>query len=223
MNMKNKKIQQGIFIESPVISYVKAKYFTLIELLVVIAIIGILASMLLPALKQARDMAKTITCTNNEKQFGLAIDFYANDYNGYFIANYPISSGGLGYWHQKIMVGGYLKKNMGNSEVIGKYLPCPSATKDEPYFTAFWYHAFDQTLQLKKRSIVTDPSNRGILIDYRTRNFWAGDAAYHDPSESKGAIYRHSNGENVLFADGHVKYYKQTEIRSKRAEIFPQY
>ena len=58
--------------------------FTLIELIIVISILAVLAGLLLPALNRARDKAHESTCLNNHRQTALALNFYADDYNGVF-------------------------------------------------------------------------------------------------------------------------------------------
>ena len=61
------------------------KAFTLIELLVVIAIIALLLSIIMPALKKAKQQAKTIICRSNLKQWGLIWGAYFNDYENKFM------------------------------------------------------------------------------------------------------------------------------------------
>ena len=133
----------------------KMQKFTLIELLVVIAIIAILAAMLMPALQQARERGRTISCANNLKTTGLASAGYSNA-NDDFVIPTSLPPWGAPYYNRKYVWTGLLSGIAGTtnygmtvtwkpdySQITGAgTLTCPSEVGyDSGKWTSqFWHY-----------------------------------------------------------------------------------
>jgi len=91
---------------------IRKRVFTLIELLVVIAIIAILAALLLPSLKRAKDMAKGSACLSNLRQCYLPVQMYSYDFKGQIITVDADASPSWGSWASVLYRAAYVKNGL---------------------------------------------------------------------------------------------------------------
>ena len=196
--------------------------FTLIELLVVIAIIAILAAMLMPALERARDAAVSASCISKLKQTGLALNFYANSYDGWLPYNGSKGDWSVGgSWGQTLYRDGYVDHpQMVNCPVRlpGKLRAnqetCIRAYREDqkPYFDHgwIWQRTYGFRTRIMKTSGVKATGGminvRGVvklISGYDSTHGWyqppqPGNLGDFGPASSYGVladtIYNHNSG-----------------------------
>jgi len=196
----------------------------LIELLVVIAIIAILAAMLLPALARAKERAYTIQCTGNLRQIGIGMTLFADDNN----SSYPLSGGTIPWdvLHPDANTNGWTQQITTYVQNTNAF-HCPAnfvqpAAWQSPfnYFNgvrAAYVAAGNQAAAVNGKKILF-PADQVLSGDTVGTLFSPVDCDKDDYSQNcvggaaNGLPWAewqvHSGGQNVLFVDGHARWYK---------------
>jgi len=200
--------------------------FPLIELLTVIAIIGILAAILIPVVGRVRTSARESTCRSNLRQFQLANMLHAADHKGYYITQKTDD----GWWiTQELFIryinAGQKPGNQGKKGVVEE-LKCPtdaltkrkSSDYERLQFPGYGYHKFFDAGDAKlHQNQVRNPSQLFAFAD--ALDFWmnkvppANDYDWKDEKRHAVTIsYRHRNGSNVVYFDGHTGYLRRDQM-----------
>ncbi len=224
--------------------------FTLIELLVVIAIIAILAAILFPVFAKAREKARQASCQSNLKQVGLAIAQYMQDYdekypyagNGTDDPYVAVNVCGWRGWLSNVVMP-YVKNN--------QLFVCPSdgnnyynvgtttvPTGDSRFYKVSYCYNYAAAINSTTPSSTNVPGAGGAMgatvrpaelcMVWDSANRWAdGTNAFgRDVAQAFAGNdnygQRHNALANFLYADGHVKTNKFSQLRYRNLTNMPE-
>ncbi len=192
--------------------------FTLIELLVVISIIALLVALLLPALKTARDAARSAQCLSNQRQAGIALKIYADDFNGKILRD-------VTNWISPLLDNGYLTSGDagvcpawepfvwdGSGRIYGiridKDVSWPQINEPAPARDAIRileFHELEDEHQPSEFLLVSDTAEYSIHFK-QTGQWQLG--VNNNRSRNQISHQRHLGGVNVWAMDGHAETLK---------------
>ncbi len=189
----------------------KSLRFTLIELLIVIAIIAILASMLLPALRKARDKAKQISCAGNLKQIGSAQHMYVNDSNGFFWAA-DLGETDPRDWRMQVYDYGFrVQKNPAGMPDVPRlqcqrsYVVGSMAGRKPGNFTSYGMNRKINNKENVRMARLKKTEKKVMFADSSEQSAFLERYGINNPAYYYMDI-RHNFGANIVYVDGHLNW-----------------
>jgi prepilin-type N-terminal cleavage/methylation domain-containing protein len=206
------------------------KGFTLIELLVVIAIIAILASILFPVFARARENARRASCISNQKQVGLGLMMYVQDYDETFPPYFQLPPPFTAHISWANLIYPYVKStqvficpsaqnlyDLGNTN-CARNPTCysPSLYSAGSYGYNYVYLSGKPVASISKaaETIATAESTGAYstIFVIPPSQDWAATDSYTTGTYGDNLATWHFEGNVVAFADGHSKWMKKSAL-----------